>query len=111
MGDISKLPKWAQDEFAALANENQKLRDQLEKQIKTQKKTRVSVPYVYGLKRDSGYYLDDDMVRFQHGDTDREYVDVRLRQERGKLLVEIMAGDTLEIMPRAGNCVWLRTEK
>lgn len=112
MGDITKLPKWAQDE---LANRERKIRD-LETCIETLKAdhqgSNVAIQdYVHGctyLPENSRiiFYMEPDP-----GDARkiRDYVEVHHQQDAyGPELIMRTSGDRLAVMPSASNSVRVR---
>lgn len=101
--DITKLSKKVRFYIEALENNLKSSEGRLKRAI-GETKSAVEVSPFGDEKK---YLSPDETVRFWFGDHHREYIDVRLEDK--KLLV--MAGEALDIRPKATNVATLRNGK
>ena len=114
MKDISKLPKWAQDEITVL-----RMRvGEAEKRARAYEEKTPSAVFIKNLRLatdETPLYLPvDRQIRFCTGKADWQYVDVRLRltseirregDTKPETFVELMSGADIHITPEARNVI------
>jgi hypothetical protein len=106
MKDISKLPKWAQDEITSLTDRVEVLKGKLE--------------YVTGLSDTNTFIMDginkiplpkNSVIDFRIGDNQQNKVSVYIRKE-GVIDINTDARDgSMVIMPRAANSFYIDFKK
>lgn len=105
MGDVKKLPKWAQDEIEVLKMRIQEI-EKRARAYEEKQPTKVYIRHLHYDPNDKPLYLPDDkQIRFVLGEADWQYVDIRLRRtsEQKELFVELMAGGDIHIAPEVRN--------
>jgi len=106
MKDISKLPKWAQDEITSLTNKVEFLQERLKE--------------VTGVKDTNTFIMDginkiplpkNSVIDFRVGDKQQNKVSVYIRRE-GVIDINTDARDgSMVIMPRAANSFYIDFKK
>lgn len=105
MNDVTRLPKWAQEEIQVLGMRLEEMTRRA-RAYEEKKPTPVYIRNVSPLPDEKPLYLPSDKaIRFMVGKGDWEYVDVRLRRtaEQQDLFVELMAGGDLHLAPEVRN--------
>lgn len=111
-GNLSKLPKWAQERIRDLENRCKRLGDNIDtlKRISDGDDNGSGVVQLTGLVADLDHAVvlpDHARVRFKFGERTGDFIEVRLdgSEKSGERWVHIYSGDLLLIRPQSANTV------
>ena len=105
-GDVTKLPKWAQDHIRSLELQNQSLASDMAQMTGT-----VDSPTSYSVGTETPMPLPKNAtVRFQLGENSDEVINAKVQQDQGRTILVIGAlTRKIIIEPTASNRIVLTT--
>lgn len=106
MGDVSKLPKWAQHRITSLERELARMNTLHDEWLQSHEGDDT---FWYAGFEEMKPIGRGETIRFRLGPRYAEYIDVCIGYRGPEKWVQIMGGDSIELRPQSGNYALVRT--